>query len=107
MSTIISELIYESCLGHIYATILLILEELVYIYIYIYIYILIPLFIFGCAGSSLLCELSLVGVSGGCSSDGAQASHCGGFSSQSMGSRAQVPFLQHTGLVALRHVGSS
>lgn len=33
MSTIINELIYESYLGHIYATILLIPEELAYIYL--------------------------------------------------------------------------
>ena len=32
MSTTINELIYASYLGHIYATILLILEELAYIY---------------------------------------------------------------------------
>ena len=33
MSTTINELIYESYLGHIYTTILLILEELAYTYI--------------------------------------------------------------------------
>ena len=51
------------------------------------------LFIFGCVGSSLLRRLSLVAVSGGYSSLGARASHCGGFSchrARALGARASV-----------------
>ena len=70
---------------------------------------LINLFIFGCVGSSLLrAGFSLVAVSRGYSS-----LWCTGFSLQwllllrSMGSRAQAQQLWPSGLVALRHVGSS
>ena len=35
---------------------------------------------FGCAGSSLLCKLSLVAARGLLSSSGVVASHCGAFS---------------------------
>ena len=76
------------------------------------------LFIWGCAGSSLLRGLSLVLASGDYSSGSAQASHWSGFSRfgaqaprhsglqqlQLLGSRAQ---LWHAGLVALKHIGSS
>ena len=51
---------------------------------------------------------SSYGEQGVLSSCGAQASHCGGFSLHSMGSRAcGLQWLQLTGLVALWHVGSS
>ena len=59
-----------------------------------------------------LCQLSLVVVSGGCSSFGAQASYCSGFSScgaQALGAQASVVTvcwlqkLQHIGSVLLVH----
>ena len=88
----------------------------------------INLFILGCVGSLLLragfLQLPRVGATLCC---GAQASHCGGFSccgaralerrlssygtlTQQLwlaGSRVQAQQLWRTGLVALRHVGSS
>ena len=78
------------------------------------------IFVFGCAGSSLLCRLfSGGGVWASCGGDfscfGPQALECADFSScrlgaQSLwhpGSRAQAQWLWHMGLVALQHVGSS
>ena len=76
------------------------------------------LFIFGHAGSSLLCGLfSSCGKQGLLSSCGVWASHCSGFSCcaawahglqqlQPPGSRATQKWW-HTGLAALWHVGSS
>ena len=77
-------------------------------------------FLFGCAGSSLLhgllssCNLQASHFSG-FSCCGAQALACEGFSSCSMwaqqlrlpGSRAQAQQLWCTGLAAVQHVGSS
>ena len=74
------------------------------------------LFIFGCVGSSLLCagflQLRRAGATLHC---GARASHCGGFSLQSTGSRrvgsrscgSWAQQLWSAGLVAPWHVGSS
>ena len=73
-------------------------------FIYLFIY-----FIYGCVGSSFLCEgflqLWQVGATPHCS---AQASHCRGLSccgAQAPDAQAQQLWL--TGLVAPRHVGSS
>ena len=63
-------------------------------------------FSFGCAGSSLLCELSLVGVSGGCPLAVVHrllAAATFPVAEHGLKSAGSV----HTGLVALRHVGSS
>ena len=79
------------------------------------------LFVFGCAGSSLLHRLfSSCGKQGLCSSCGVQAPHCSGFScrgARALGAQASVvaapglqstgPKGQHIGLVAPQHVGSS
>ena len=56
------------------------------------------LFIYGCAGSLLLCRFfSSCGKWGLLSGCRAWASHCGGFSLQSVGSRAQTQELWHVG----------
>ena len=61
---------------------------------------LIYLFVFGCAGSLLLCWLSLVAASGGLhSSCNTRASHCGGFSVAEHGWRVHR-------LLQLPHKGS-
>ena len=68
----------------------------------------INLFIFGCVGSSFLCEgflqLWRAGATLHC---GAQASHCRGLSLWSTGSRRAGSVVWLTGPVAPRHVGSS
>ena len=80
------------------------LKELLYFY-YLFIY----LFIFGCVGSSFLCEGFLqLRQAGATPHRGAQASHYRGLSccgAQAPDAQAQQPWL--TGLVAPRHVGSS
>ena len=67
------------------------------------------LFIFGCVGSSFLCEGFLqLRRAGATLHRGAQASHCRGLSccgAQAPDAQAQQLWL--TGLVAPRHVGSS
>ena len=67
------------------------------------------IFIFGCVGSSFLCEgfLQLRQV-GATLHRGARASHCRGLSHcGAQAPDAQAQYLWHTGLVAPWHVGSS
>ena len=74
-----------------------------------YFFIFLNLFIFGCVGSSFLCEGFLqLWRAGATLHRGAQASHCHGLSccgAQAPDAQAQQLWL--TGPVALRHVGSS
>ena len=66
------------------------------------------LFIFGCAGSSLLRGLfSSSGEQGLLSSCGAQASHCGGFSGCTAQARALGAWAQSHSSLALEHKLSS
>ena len=65
------------------------------------------LFIFGCAGSSLLCGLFSCGKWRILSGFGARASCFGGFSARSMGSRAQAQKLWCVALTTPWLVGSS
>ena len=70
---------------------------------------LINLFIFGCVGSSFLCEGSLqLRQAGATLHRGARASHCRGLSCRgAQAPDAQAQYLWLTGFVAPRHVGSS
>ena len=67
------------------------------------------LFIYGCVGSSFLCEGFLqLRQAGATPHRGARASHCRGLSCcRAQAPDAQAQQLWLTGLVALRHVGSS
>ena len=77
-----------------------------YLFIYLFIYLF---FIYGCVGSSLLCEGSLqLWQVGATPHRGAQASHHRGLSCcEAQAPDAQAQQLWLTGLVAPRHVGSS
>ena len=78
-----------------------------FIFVLLFISFYLIIFIFGCAGASLLQGLfSSCGNRRLFSSCGAWASHCGGFSRAHRGSRAQAQWLWHTGLAPPRHVGS-
>ena len=80
-------------------------ESLIFFLINLFIY----LFIFGCVGSSFLCEGFLqLQRAGATLHRGARASHCRGLSScGAQAPDAQAQQLWPTGLAAPRHVGSS
>ena len=77
--------------------------------LFYFIFKFIYLFIFGCVGSSFLCEGFLqLRRSGATLHRGARASHCRGLSRcGTQAPDAQAQWLWLTGLVAPRHVGSS
>ena len=87
---------------HLYTVFILVIF---FFYIHLFIY----LFIFGCVGSSPLCEGSLqLRRAGATLHRGARASHCCGLSRcRAQAPDAQAQQLWLTGLVAPRHVGSS
>ena len=82
---------------------------LLFFLIYSFIHLFVCLFVFGCVGSSFLCEGFLqLRRAGAPLHRGARASHCRGLSCCGVHAPdAQAQQLWLTGLVALRHVGSS
>ena len=87
---------------------LLTLVPFLFIYLFIYLFLNLYLFIFGCVGSSFLCEGFLqLRQAGATLHRGALASHYRGLSCcGAQAPDAQAQWLWLTGLVAPRHVGS-
>ena len=94
ITTFIRHLLCANCFVYIF---FFFLKELLYL-----------LFIFGCVGSSFLCEGFLQLWQAGATHRGVRASHCRGLSCcRAQAPDAQAQQLWLTGLVAPRHVGSS
>ena len=90
-------------------SLILCIFNFLFISVFFFLFLFIYLFIFGCVGSSFLCEGFLqLRQAGATLHSGARASHYRGLSC--FGAQAPDPQAQQlwlTGLVALRHVGSS
>ena len=84
-------------------------RSFIYLFIYLFIYSFIHSFIHGCVGSPFLCEGFLqLRQAGATLHRGAQASHhCGPSCCGAQAPDMQTQQLWLTGLVTLRHVGSS